>query len=163
MVVGTPLHEPVAFSSSTPTTATYTVTFTESGLPNGATWYVNLTGQSGLSGTVSGSTGTLLTISLSNGSYSYAGATNWKNWTTTGGSFPVSGAGKDVSVDFTAVSRGPANPSNASAAGGFPWLWVVVGVVVAVLLLIGLVAYRRRKKENAPPPPSMAAPPIPPV
>jgi hypothetical protein len=157
IVSGVPLREPVAFSPPTPPGATYTVTFTESGLPSGATWYANLTGQSGLTGTVSGSTGTQLTISLPNGSYSYAASTNWKNWTTAGGSFSVAGSGKGLTVGFTAVGEPSTTPSKAPAAG-FPWLWVVVGAIVAILLMIFFLVYRRRKKESERPSASVTDP-----
>jgi hypothetical protein len=67
---GAPVSTGVTF-----TLVTYTVSFSESGLPNGAVWYVNITDGPSLSGT--GATSTL-TTALSNGTYSYSIATNDK-------------------------------------------------------------------------------------
>ncbi|MEM3490074.1 MAG: hypothetical protein QXO75_10550, partial [Nitrososphaerota archaeon] len=53
-------------------TVNYTVTFTESGLPSGTTWYVNIT-----NGPDSGAiTGSSYSFSLTNGTYSYTIATS---------------------------------------------------------------------------------------
>lgn len=84
---------------------TYSIGFTESGLPNGVTWYVNVSGQPSASATVGGGSGTSLTIPLANGSYTYRVAANQKNWTTlSGGSLSVSGAPSSLSVVFSAVN-----------------------------------------------------------
>jgi hypothetical protein len=145
-VAGAPLTETVTFQSTS--ASQYAVTFTESGLPSGGSWYINISGQTGLVGQVSGSSGTQLTVSLANGSYSYGAATGWKNWTSSSGTFSLSGSAKGVSVTFTAVGASP--PTSSSS---FPWAWVIVAiVVVALMLLIALVVYRRRKKEVPPPP-----------
>lgn len=54
---------------------TYTVTFTERGLPSGTKWFLNITGENSLS-----TTGTFITESLPNGSYSYTVATANKTY-----------------------------------------------------------------------------------
>ena len=150
----------VVFESSSSVGTTYLVTFAESGLPHGATWFVNISGQPSLHTTVSASSGTMLTISLANDSYNYAATTGWINWTTTGsGSFTVAGSARSISVVFAQA------PIRGSGTGsGFPveWLALAIVVVVVLLLLIVLWARRRKKKEDSPagtmngPPPPIA-------
>ncbi|MCL5963929.1 MAG: hypothetical protein M1411_06225 [Candidatus Thermoplasmatota archaeon] len=76
---------------------TYSVTFTESGLPTGTTWYVNITGQPSQS-----STGTTITVQLPNGTYSYSIATGNKEYAPSpaSGSFTVNGAVVSESITF---------------------------------------------------------------
>ena len=79
---------------------TYPVTFTESGLPSGAKWYLNVTGQSSFS-----SAGTTITTSLSNDTYSYSISTGDKEYAPSSytGSFTVNGAALSESVSFSEV------------------------------------------------------------
>jgi len=84
--------------SVTFTVKTYSVTFTESGLPSGTKWYANITGQSPLS-----STTTTITTSLANGSYTYSIGTPDKIYSAQGGPFTVNGANASVSVTFAPV------------------------------------------------------------
>lgn len=65
---------------------TYEVTFTESGLARGTTWYLNLTGGSSYS-----SSGATLSFYVTNQSYSYSLASANKDYFAPGGSFTVSG------------------------------------------------------------------------
>jgi len=154
-VAGGPLNQPVPFTSKS--VKQFDVTFTESGLPSGAAWYVNITGQPALTATVSGKSGTELTSALINGSYTYSAATNWKNWTTSGGSFSIAGLSQSLTVTFTSVG-GPA--STASTQSSFPTVWLAVGLILAaLLLLIFFIAYRRRKKDDKQPPPPASPPP----
>jgi hypothetical protein len=78
---------------------TYKVTFTETGLPSGTEWWVNITGQSALS-----STGTTISTSLPNGSYVYTVATVDKQYSSSGGSFTVNGAAVPEPVTFSLVT-----------------------------------------------------------
>ena len=73
------------------------VTFTESGLPSGTTWYVNVTGQTP-SGPISA--GSSFTIYLANGTYSYTIATSDKLYHANGGSFTEK-AGTPSSIDVS--------------------------------------------------------------
>jgi YVTN family beta-propeller protein len=68
----------------------YSVTFSETGLPSGTTWYVN--------GTMSGSavSGSTITFSLTNGTYTFT-VTNTTAYYTTVTQFTVKVNGKDVS------------------------------------------------------------------
>ncbi|MGD0588030.1 MAG: hypothetical protein ABSA63_04475, partial [Thermoplasmata archaeon] len=94
VVSGGPVSVPVTF-----TEVTYAVTFTESGLPSGTTWYVNLTdGQS------NSSTGGMIGFSEPNGSYSYTVATAGKEYVSSGGVFTVSGASVSRTVTFSLVN-----------------------------------------------------------
>ena len=81
--------------------AAYSVTFTESGLPSGTTWYMNIT-----SGNSYSSTASTITVSEPNGTYSYTIATNNKEYapSPSSGSFTVSGAPLSESVTFSLVT-----------------------------------------------------------
>ena len=79
----------------------YTVTFTESGLPSGTTWYVNLS-----NGFDSGAiTGSSYSFSLNNGTYSYTIATTDKTYepSPSTGSFIVNAGPVSKSVSFSEV------------------------------------------------------------
>ena len=90
-VNGASLTESVSFSYYT-----YSVTFSESGLPSGDLWYVNLSNEA-----VSGAISTLsYSFSLINGTYQYNIATNDKIYHANAGSFTVNGASLTESVSF---------------------------------------------------------------
>ena len=94
---GSSISELIAF-----TRITYNVTFIESGLPNGTTWYVNLT-----NGMSSGAiTGTSYSFSLSNASYTYTIATSDQIYKPSAysGSVTVDGKSVSESVTFTKVT-----------------------------------------------------------
>ena len=95
-VKGESLSERITFSK-----VLYTVTFTESGLPSEATWYVNLS-NSMKSGEITGSS---YTISLSNGSYLYTISTPNKIYKPSiySGSITVSGENVLEPVTFSKV------------------------------------------------------------
>ncbi len=79
---------------------TYTVTFTESGLPSGTPWYVNITGLP-TSGPI---TQTSYSVSLSNGTYMYSISTSDKDYAPNAytGSVQVTGASTSApSTSFT--------------------------------------------------------------
>ncbi len=91
-VSGRPVSQSVTFLLQV-----YTVTFTESGLPGGTVWWVNLT-----SGASSTSAGTIVTFSLANGSYSYHLASADKRYSPSPpGNFAVSGGPMAESVSFS--------------------------------------------------------------
>lgn len=75
---------------------TFPVTFTESGLPSGTTWYLNITGQSSLS-----SASTTITTSLPAGTYSYSVATGNKLYSPSPSSSSFTVSGTSVSIDIT--------------------------------------------------------------
>ncbi|MHB1622959.1 MAG: thermopsin family protease [Cuniculiplasma sp.] len=78
----------------------YTVTFTETGLPAGTTWYVNGTGLD--SGPITGST---YSVMLTNGTYAYTIQTNNKIYepSPSSGSVTVNGGSKSVPITFSQV------------------------------------------------------------
>jgi Fibronectin type III domain len=98
-VSGSGVSEPVTFVP-----VSYPVSFSESGLPAGAIWYVNITG--GASLRASGATGDA-TTALMNGTYEFAFATNDKTYTPsyTGSSVTVAGAPTTESVAFAEFTR----------------------------------------------------------
>ena len=90
----------------------YKISFSESGLPSGVKWYVNLSDQSGLSESSAGqhlsSTTPYNNASLPNGSYSYTVTTVYDGVVSyapslTSGSFSISGASYSKSITFSAV------------------------------------------------------------
>lgn len=77
----------------------FTVTFREEGLPDSYSWYVNLS--SGAStGAVSGLTNAY-TLSLTNGSYTYQPADNYKIMYAAGGTFTINGKPTNLTVVFS--------------------------------------------------------------
>jgi len=111
-VNGAPVAESVTFVQ-----VTYTVTFTESGLPAGTEWYVNVTGLG--SGAI---TGTSYSASLTNGTYSYTIDTSDKSYAPSSyaGSFIVNGAPpalptvKFSSVEYSVVFTEKGLPSGTT-------------------------------------------------
>ncbi len=94
-VNGAPVSESITFLK-----VTYSVKFTESGLPSGTIWYANFTGQPS-SGPI---TGTSYSLSLTNGSYTYTIATTNKIFSAPGGTFIVNGASVSEPVKFSEVT-----------------------------------------------------------
>lgn len=78
-----------------------TVQFNENGLPSGAGWYVNVTGE-GQSGSLS--SGTSYTLSLINGTYSYSISDTNKNYKADGGVVTVKGSSVTVDIQFSPVT-----------------------------------------------------------
>ena len=79
---------------------TFAVTFTESGLPTGTLWYLNVTNMDGVKQSFT-STSTTISFSEPNGTYSYAVASSNSQYGSPPGSFKVNGAAVNVSVTFT--------------------------------------------------------------
>jgi hypothetical protein len=81
--------------------ATYQSEFTESGLPSGTPWYVNITGMPG-SGPI---TGDSFSVAASNGTYNYTVATSNNIYRSTdiSGTFTINGTQSSVTVKFVPV------------------------------------------------------------
>ena len=92
-VAGASVPESVTFSL-----VAYGVRFTETGLPGGTPWWVNLTGGPSFTGN-----GTTIVFAESNGSYPYIIATADKEYGASGGRVVVNGAAASVSIGFTAL------------------------------------------------------------
>jgi hypothetical protein len=90
-VSGVGVDDAITFSNA------YSVTTTESGLPTGAQWYFNVSGESSVM-----STSTTAVIDLGNGSYNYTlGSSNKLFGPSPGtGTFTVSGAARSLSAEF---------------------------------------------------------------
>ena len=102
-------------TSSYAQTPTYNVTFTESGLPSGTTWYANLS-----NGKDSGPiTGTSYTFSLTNGTYSYSISMAGKTYESPSGSFRVNGSSVSISAPFLKVY--PVTFTETGLPSGTPW------------------------------------------
>ena len=108
VVAGAPVTEPIAFSATT-----FTASFTETGLPHGATWYVNLTdGPSGfaLPEGRSATAGTPITFSLVEGSYTFRVGTTYANYYAypgVGRTATLTAGDPSVVIGFSYTDLGP--------------------------------------------------------
>ncbi len=105
-VAGQPSQVRVAFNPL------YDVTFTESGLPSGWTWWVNLTG--GLSGSSATET---VSFQLANGSYPYTVAPESRTYAAAGGTLSIDGSPQPVAVSFAPVTYRIGFTENGLPAG----------------------------------------------
>ncbi|EQD31418.1 thermopsin precursor, partial [mine drainage metagenome] len=132
-VNGNTVSNPITFSK-----VTYTVTFTESGLPSGTAWYVNITG------TNKSSTSTTISFTEPNGTYSYTTGTT-SNYTAniSSGSIAVNGSSQNKTITFTAtkvkkpLSPAPAGLSSIDIA--------IIGGVVAIAVIGSAVTIMMRR------------------
>jgi YVTN family beta-propeller protein len=81
------------------TRVTYTVTFTESGLPISTEWWVNVT-----SGQATPSDGATLSFREPNGTYPYTVAAHGGEYSSPGGSFTVAGSNLSLAATFSEVN-----------------------------------------------------------
>ena len=118
----------------------YTATFTESGLPSGTTWYVNLSNGQSFSSTTS-------TISFSepNGSYSYTvSSVSGYSVSPSSGSIAVSGSSISKTITYTSTSAPPGKTPSSRIPN--LELYGIIGVVIAIAAIgAGIVMYRKRK------------------
>ena len=116
----------------------YSVTFEESGLPNGTTWFVNLT-----NGASSGAiTGSSYSFSLVNGSYDFSiSIPNGYSASPQKGTINVNGANSSNSIDFSKV-----NSSNSSGGTSNLVNYEITGGVVAIFAIVGTAFYLIKKK-----------------
>ena len=119
---------------------TYKVTFSESGLPTGDLWYVNITGQTSSNAIDAGSS---FTIDLTNETYSYTVANvSGYSVTPSSGSILVKGAGISKTFTFTTIRKqtsttGLSNADLYSIAGGIS--------AAAAIGSVAIIMIRRRK------------------
>ena len=126
-VSGAALSILVPFSSTY-----YPVTFSETGLPAGVQWWVNLTG--GPSGS---STTRTLTLSLVNGTWQYTVAAANPSYRATSGTFTVSGAARSVSITFAAYYS--VTFTESGLPSGTSWQVTVDGVTQKAVAGISIV------------------------
>ena len=109
----------------------YPVTFKETGLPSGTTWYLNITSMAS-SGPL---TGTTYTVSLLNGSYAYTASSTDSAYHAVKGTFTVSGHSTSETAKFSKVSTSISNTD----------IYIIVGIVVALAVIGTAVAIMLRK------------------
>lgn len=133
-----------------------TVSFTESGLPSGDTWSVDLGALGTLTGSGSSGSSDTLSVQAVNGSYAYT-VTGPQGYTVSrsSGTVSVDGIARAVTLFFNATSTGGGSTSQGGflGLGDLGYLLVLAIVVVAIVALA--VALGRRRKSA----PSPAAPP----
>lgn len=107
----------------------YAVTFEETGLGAGVTWYVTVNGL-----TVS-STSSTISFNEPNGSYSYRA--NATGYNPTSRTIEVAGTSPPtISIPFTSTSS--ANSISTST-------WIIIGVIIAIVVVVGVaVTFHRR-------------------
>ena len=134
-------NQAITFTPTTTSVSKYTVTFTETGLPSGTTWYVNLS-----NGVDSGAiTGTSYTFSLTNGTYSYT-TSNVSGYSvsSSSGSITINGSSISISITYKATSTPPSktSPSGISSTE----IYGIIGAVIAVAAIgAGITVYRKRR------------------
>jgi len=122
------------------TQVTYLVTVTESGLASGASWSASVNGN-----TLS-STGTSITFSLPNGTYTIKVA-NVSGYSLSSGSVSVTVAGTPAGGS---VSFSPNTSTSVVSTDTFD-TWFAVAIALAVIaLVIGLLAVFMRRRNNGP-------------
>jgi parallel beta-helix repeat protein len=122
-----------------PSTTTYSVTFDETGLPSGTTWYVSL------GNTIYSSVASTVVFTVANGTYSYSiGTTNGYVPALASGQETVNGAAVSVSVNFTA----PSTETTTQGAPNSEVYGLVAGLVLlALLALVGWAMYVRKQPK----------------
>ena len=145
-VNGAPVSQTFAFSSGV-SSSSYSVTFTESGLPGGTSWTVTL------NGATESSTTSTITFTEANGSYAYTvGSVSGYTASPSSGTVAVAGAGRTVSVTFSAVGTGSGSGGGGGSSGGFLGLpgadgyyllGALVGIVVVGIAVVLIVRGRR--------------------
>jgi hypothetical protein len=103
------------------------VTFIESGLPSGTSWYVNLS-----NGQTFSSTTNIITFAEPNGTYSYTIATDNKNYAPNpySGTFSVNGSDVNIAIKFNLVTY-TVTFSESGLSSGTPWSVTLNGLTKA--------------------------------
>jgi hypothetical protein len=124
----------VAFVS----TATYTLTFTETGLSSGTNWSVTI-------GTAThSSTTNTVTFQEPNGAVDYSiGAVTGYTATPLTGTVTLTGAATGVQVTFTGTGGG-------TSSGGLTSIeWILIGLVIAIIVIVLIVALVMRGRGGS--------------
>ncbi len=128
-VAGAPLTESVVFRP-----VTFTVTFTETGLPSGTSWTVVI------GGVAHASTGSSITLEEPNASYQFAvGAVSGFSASPSTGTFTVDGSSVDQVLAFSAASR----PATLLGLPPTDFYALVGGVAAAAVGAAALLRWRR--------------------
>ena len=147
-VSGKSFNQAVTFAPTTTSVGKYTVTFTETGLPSGTEWYVNITASNGTTYDSGPITNSSYSFQLSNGTYSYTiGSISGYNTTQRSGSISVSGRNTSQSATFSKVSTTPPPKKSTSPTTPNTDLYIIIGIVVAVVVIGAVVAIMMRRKK----------------
>lgn len=119
--------------------AIYAVTITESGLPSGSTWFVNITGMA-TSGPI---TVTSYSTNVWNGTYTYVAGTTNNAYKAPNGSFIASGSSITHAVAFSKSSTTTTtHPSPSSSMD----IYLIAGAIIAIAAIVASIGILRRKK-----------------
>jgi hypothetical protein len=130
-----------------PTVFAYEVTFSQTGVPTGATW------NAAVSDVNSSSTGASITFPLSNGTYTYAiTVPSGYVATPTGGVLTVNGKAATVTVQVTATTVTTTTTNNGLSTLAYELIGLFVAL--AVVFLITTLYFARKKPPAANPPQS---------
>ena len=141
-VKGRSVSESVRFSR-----ITYSITFIESGLPSGSTWYVDITGNNGTVYDSGAITGSSYSFSLTNGTYSYTvGNISGYNTSKPSGSLTVNGKNTFQSITFSSVPSTTTQPKKPSPSSNTD-LYIIVGAVAAVAVVGAVITIVMRKRK----------------
>jgi YVTN family beta-propeller protein len=148
IIRGFPFSQTVTFSRKA-SSSTYSVTFTESGLPNGSTWYATL------NDVTEGGPGPMSFDGLVNGTYAFnVSSAEACSPTPSSGVVTVNGKAVNQSVVFSnCISIPPAGSSSPPTFLGLPLLEglaVLGGIIVAVVAAATVIFLRSRRKESPP-------------
>jgi Divergent InlB B-repeat domain len=126
-------------STSSPTSATYSITFVEAGLPVGTNWSVTLTGTG--SSRLSSTATSLVFTGLPDGTYSYAVPAVGNYAPTPSADFvTVSGANVTVHVNFVA----PTTPAHSSTSMSISILdLIIIALIIGAGVTVTYLIYRR--------------------
>jgi Divergent InlB B-repeat domain len=157
-----PVTEEARFAPAT----TYPVSYTETGLPSGASWSVTTNGVGAASSSAT------VVFNEPNGSYSFGAQTTFTetNGTTFAadpgfGSFLVNGAAFRLTLHFVAIDAPATAPGPLPATSGSTGIpdWMFGAVLAGLLLVVGLLAIAIRRPPDPPTAPTPTAPmPMPP-
>jgi hypothetical protein len=128
--------------------ALYTITFSETGLPSGASWSVTLDGV-----TVQ-STNSTIVFPVANGTYPYlVQSTGGSAASPASGSIHIAGSSTTMSISF--------GGSGGSGSGGLsgPQIAVLVGLVAAGAIVLGALLLSRRTRQSSAHPLDPSPPP----
>lgn len=126
VVYGSNVSVPIIF-----TKVTYKVVFKETGLPNGTTWFINITGNN--SGKISSE---FYNISLSNGTYRVVASAEG-GYSSNLSSITVNGENLTVQVTFHKVS--------SPISDAIVYEYIVIGAVVVIVAALAVFALRRKR------------------
>ena len=147
-VNGSNMSQTITFTPVKITVMKYTVTFTESGLPSGTEWYVNITASNGTTYDSGPITNSSYSLQLSNGTYSYTiSSISGYNITQRSGSIGVSGRNTSQSITFSKVSTTPPSKKPTSPTTPNTDLYIIIGAVAAVAVIGAVVVIMMRKKK----------------